>query len=80
MKKRFDELGIEFPFPYRTTYIGIEKSDHSAPLRVRLEGGTLPVETSEPDHPASVAPVKRKTRRGPRPQRARTDLPDATGE
>ena len=22
MKKRFDELGIEFPFPYRTTYIG----------------------------------------------------------
>ena len=80
MKKRFDELGIEFPFPYRTTYIGVEKSDESPPFRVRLEGGTLPVQSSEPDRPSTSPPAKRRTRRGPRPERAPTDIPDAPGE
>ena len=80
MKKRFDELGIEFPFPYRTTYIGVEKSDKSPPFRVRLEGGTLPVQSSEPDRPSTSPLAKRRTRRGPRPERAPTDIPDAPGE
>ena len=80
MKKSFDELGIDFPFPYRTTYIGIEKNEESPPLRVHIEGGALPVQSSEPDRPSTSAPAKRRTRRGPRPERARTDTPDATGE
>jgi small conductance mechanosensitive channel len=34
LKKRFDELGIEIPFPHRTLYIGEDKRGRAAPLRV----------------------------------------------
>ncbi len=36
MKKRFDELGIEIPFPHRTIYFGIDKQGDAPPARVRL--------------------------------------------
>lgn len=35
MKKRFDELGIEIPFPHRTIYFGEDKAGHAPPLQVR---------------------------------------------
>jgi len=35
MKKRFDELGIEIPFPHRSLYFG----EASKAIRVQLEGG-----------------------------------------
>lgn len=39
LKKRFDELGIEIPFPHLTLYMGQDKAGHAAPLNLALEGG-----------------------------------------
>jgi small conductance mechanosensitive channel len=46
MKKRFDELGIEIPFPHRTIYFGVDKAGAAPPARVRIEGesGASPIE------------------------------------
>jgi len=37
LKKRFDELGIEIPFPHRTVYFGIGKDGDAPPARVHAE-------------------------------------------
>lgn len=37
MKKKFDELGIEIPFPHSTLYMGKDKKGESPPLRVLME-------------------------------------------
>ncbi len=37
MKKRFDELGIEIPFPHHTIYFGVDKDGSAPPARVRME-------------------------------------------
>ena len=34
MKKRFDELGIEIPFPHQTLYFGVDKQGGAPPARV----------------------------------------------
>ena len=36
MKRRFDELGIEIPFPHQTVYFGTDKAGGAAPARVML--------------------------------------------
>ena len=36
MKKRFDELGIELPFPHRTIYFGEEKSGDAPIARIAM--------------------------------------------
>ena len=38
MKKRFDALGIEMPFPHRTIYFGTDKNGAAPPARVRVDG------------------------------------------
>ena len=38
LKKRFDELGIEIPYPHVTFYVGRDKKGEAAPLGVKLEG------------------------------------------
>ena len=38
MKKRFDALGIEMPFPHRTIYFGADKDGNAPPARVRMTG------------------------------------------
>lgn len=38
MKKRFDALGIEMPFPHRTVYFGVEKDGTAPPMRIKAEG------------------------------------------
>lgn len=50
MKKRFDELGIEIPFPHRTIYLGVDKRGEAPPLHVELAGGAAspPPVPSEP--------------------------------
>jgi small-conductance mechanosensitive channel len=80
MKKRFDEQGIEFPFPHRTTYIGFEKSDESQSLRVRLEGGMLPVQAATPEQPTPPSPSRKRRARKPEVVRAPTNPPDAASE
>lgn len=45
LKKRFDELGIEIPYPHMTLYMGQDKEGQAAPLRVALkESGRKPQE------------------------------------
>ena len=36
MKRRFDELGIEIPFPHQTVYFGVDKDGMAPPARVRM--------------------------------------------
>ncbi len=38
IKNRFDELGIEIPYPHQTVYFGADKRGSAAPARVALEG------------------------------------------
>ena len=38
MKKRFDELVIEIPFPHTTVYFGVDKAGAAPPARVAMEG------------------------------------------
>ncbi len=37
LKKRFDELGIEIPFPHQTVYFGQDKDGKAPPLHMALE-------------------------------------------
>jgi small conductance mechanosensitive channel len=37
IKKKFDELGIEIPFPHQTIYFGKDKKGDSPPLNVEME-------------------------------------------
>jgi moderate conductance mechanosensitive channel len=37
LKKRFDELDIEIPFPHTTLYMGQDKAGSAPPMRVRVE-------------------------------------------
>jgi moderate conductance mechanosensitive channel len=38
LKKRFDELGIEIPFPHVTLYMGADKAGNAPPLGVAVRG------------------------------------------
>jgi len=38
LKKKFDAMGIEIPFPHITLYMGQDKQGGSPPVNVRLEG------------------------------------------
>ena len=38
MKRRFDELGIEIPFPHQTIYFGVDKAGDAPPARIVLDG------------------------------------------
>jgi moderate conductance mechanosensitive channel len=37
MKKKFDELNIEIPFPHQTIYFGKDKQGHAPPVNVEME-------------------------------------------
>ena len=37
LKRRFDELGVEIPFPHRTLYFGVDKQGAAPPARVLAE-------------------------------------------
>lgn len=39
IKRRFDELGIEIPFPHRTVYLGADKQGNARPLHLARETG-----------------------------------------
>lgn len=39
IKRRFDELGIEIPFPHQTIYFGADKQDKAPPLRLARQTG-----------------------------------------
>jgi len=70
MKKRFDELGIEIPFPHRTLYFGELKDGSSPAGRIRIDSGAeqKPAAAAAPQKPAAT-----------RSETAKVDLPDADG-
>ncbi len=39
MKRRFDELGIEIPFPHQTIYFGVDKNGDASPARIETIDG-----------------------------------------
>jgi small conductance mechanosensitive channel len=72
VKNRFDELGIEIPFPHQTVYFGTDRDGKAPPAVVRLESaagnptggvaGTAPAEA-----PAAEAPADGASERRPQP-------------
>jgi len=39
VKKKFDQCGIEIPFPHRTIYMGEPKEGLAPPINVQLDEG-----------------------------------------
>jgi small conductance mechanosensitive channel len=76
MKRRFDELGIEIPFPHRTIYFGEDKQGSAPPARVLVGGAdngkVEALEAGAPEAGAEKKPAKasrqrRSKRAGPSP-------------
>ena len=63
MKKRFDELGIEIPFPHRTIYFGVDKQGAAPAASVRIDGGAAfddppPAMPPPTDPPQAIRPLR----------------------
>jgi small conductance mechanosensitive channel len=71
MKKRFDQLGIEFPFPHRTIQLEVDKRGEVPPLHVELVGAEA---SAPPPPPAPSEPsAKPETSTAPAPKRDAED-------
>jgi small conductance mechanosensitive channel len=55
LKRRFDELGIEMPFPHRTIYFGEDRQGRAPPARIRME---MPTEGGKPDETKPAPPAE----------------------
>lgn len=68
MKRRFDELGIEIPFPHQTLYFGVDKQGNAPPVHVVTQPQNQPV-TDDPDKKIIVKrlPEERSARQAPDP-------------
>ena len=68
MKKRFDQEGIEIPFPHQTVYFGVDRAGAAPPARVTVAapdmaealdrlatGGTAPTPRPRPGRPTATA-------------------------
>jgi moderate conductance mechanosensitive channel len=72
VKNRFDELGIEIPFPHQTVYFGVDKAGRAPPVQVDLGGARAAAATTEaeprqepaPAEAASPPPVLARSRGG----------------
>jgi small conductance mechanosensitive channel len=61
LKRRFDELGIEIPFPHRTLYFGVDRQGGAPPGRVQLSGGvSVPLSTAELLHAGERAMARQQ--------------------
>jgi small conductance mechanosensitive channel len=71
MKKRFDELGIEMPFPHRTIYFGEDKSGNAPPARIVTgDSDRQPVTAASPS-------AARRMSSAPVPESGGVDAPDS---
>ncbi|MBK8174998.1 MAG: mechanosensitive ion channel [Rhodospirillales bacterium] len=72
MKKRFDELGIEIPFPHQTIYFGVDKRGKAPPAFVHLDPAlsASPASQSAPDQPETGEPGQPPAPPGNRPEAA----------
>jgi len=46
MKHRFDELGIEIPFPHQTLYFGQDKAGNAPPMHLRTDDDAAPAKAT----------------------------------
>lgn len=53
VKYRFDELGIEMPFPHQTVYFGEDKSGMAPTAHVRLDQGKAEKKTKQSSKPSA---------------------------
>jgi moderate conductance mechanosensitive channel len=68
IKLRFDELGIEIPFPHQTVYFGTGKDGTSPPLRIERMGRELREVPPESDMAADgQEALSAPSQQGPRP-------------
>ncbi|WP_051431764.1 mechanosensitive ion channel family protein [Rhodovibrio salinarum] len=60
-KQKFDERGVEIPYPHRTLYFGQDRQGEAPPARVALQrpprGGEGELETSAPSQTSSTTPT-----------------------
>ncbi|HUF45687.1 MAG TPA: mechanosensitive ion channel domain-containing protein, partial [Aestuariivirgaceae bacterium] len=70
MKRRFDELGIEIPFPHRTIYFGEGKQGSAPPARV-LVGGADNGKVEAPEAGALEAGAEKKPAKASRQRRGK---------
>ncbi len=63
LKYRFDELGIEMPFPHQTVYFGEDKSGKAPPAYVHLNPAVPPSETKTLKKTIKPDPVDTSTLR-----------------
>jgi len=64
VKNRFDELGIEIPYPHRTLYFGTDRQGRAAAARVDLQQPQAPAGTPEVDEPLPEAALLAQPRGG----------------
>jgi moderate conductance mechanosensitive channel len=63
VKNRFDELGIEIPFPHQTVYFGVDKAGRAPPVQVELaSAATAGRQDPEPTEAASPPQVLARSR------------------
>jgi small conductance mechanosensitive channel len=61
IKRRFDDLAIEIPFPHHTVYFGVDKQGEAPPAHLQVEAAFAPAGVQPPqapDHPA-VTPASK---------------------
>ncbi|NKB19134.1 MAG: mechanosensitive ion channel [Alphaproteobacteria bacterium] len=77
MKQRFDELGIEIPFPHRTIYFGEDLSGNAPPARIATVDNEahLLEQKKKQDHQDKVA-SQRRTSATPTPETGGADGSD----
>jgi small conductance mechanosensitive channel len=58
MKYRFDELGIEIPFPHQTIYFGEDKEGQAPAARILMEREAAAGKDHKPDKPAERPSIR----------------------
>jgi moderate conductance mechanosensitive channel len=77
MKIRFDELGIEIPFPHRTIYFGEDLSGNAPPARIAtVDNEAHLLEQQKKQDQQDHASSQRRTTGTPTPDTGVSDAPD----
>ncbi len=63
MKYRFDELGIEMPFPHQTVYFGEDKGGRAPAAHIQLERAESDEQTDSNKKPAKPEPIEQASLR-----------------
>ena len=77
MKMRFDELGIEIPFPHRTIYFGEDLSGNAPPARIAtIDNDAYQLEQQKKQDHQDQAASKSRTTATPTPDTGTSDAAD----